>query len=77
MTLLDSFDEPVIPTDFYQRCLDAHRDPALSQQVLCLMHHMPTLHCSDNSSVVYNTAAVMYVNSRTVEWSKVHSLDVS
>jgi len=34
MTLLDSYDEPVIPSDFYQRCLDAHHDPALSRQVI-------------------------------------------
>jgi len=34
LTLLDSFDEPVIPFDFYQRCLDAHHDAALSRQVI-------------------------------------------
>jgi len=34
LTLLDSFDEPVIPYDFYQRCLDAHDNAALSRQVI-------------------------------------------
>ena len=34
MTLLDSYDEPVIPFKFYQNCIDAHNDVALSQKVL-------------------------------------------
>jgi len=41
MTLLESFDESVIPSDFYQRCIDAHSDATLSRQV---PHSMYTLH---------------------------------
>jgi len=33
MMLLDSFDESVIPTDFYQQCLDVSHDAAHSRQV--------------------------------------------
>jgi len=33
MTLLDSYDEPVIPYDFYRCCIDASDDPTTSRQV--------------------------------------------
>jgi len=36
--LLDSYDEPVIPYEFYQSCIDASDDHSLSRQV--------ALHCS-------------------------------
>jgi len=63
MTLLDSFDEPVIPTEFYERCLDAHHDAALSRQVL----HFTLF--SDSILLFILTILCML----TVKWSEVHS----
>jgi len=35
MRVLDSYEEPVIPFEFYQRCIDAHDDVTRSRQVRC------------------------------------------
>jgi len=37
LTLLDCYDEPVIPFHFYQRCIDASDESARSHQVLYML----------------------------------------
>ena len=59
MTLLDSYDEPVIPFEFYQRCLDASADAALSRQV---RHCTPVYARCDSSGALYNPI-LAYINT--------------